>query len=302
MRIFALELDNDIKGPAQRMRYMESLIAALPEPDLVVLPELSLCGYLASPAIWQYADPGGREAARWAVRMARRYGTYVGAGYLDKENGDYYNRYLIAGPDGVYGVVTKSEGESAVFKRGRFGSIITTPFGNVGAAICYDAKRKLFYDNVKDQELSLILFPHGCPASPDHPDREVQTNDYFCGVYEEAFCVPVVYVNSVGVLSSMPGLMGRLMAMAGFRMNGKSKIYSPDGSPIACGLREAVGADVEIRPQRCRQDIRFYGEDLIRGNWFFRHFVLKPDCALGIRAYERNRRKAEGQGDNPLPF
>ena len=41
MRIFALQLDNDIKGIAQRKAYIESLLAALPE--LVVLPELALC-------------------------------------------------------------------------------------------------------------------------------------------------------------------------------------------------------------------------------------------------------------------
>lgn len=52
MRIFALQLDNDIKGIAQRKAYIESLIAALPEPELVVLPELTLCSYMANPAVW----------------------------------------------------------------------------------------------------------------------------------------------------------------------------------------------------------------------------------------------------------
>ena len=33
MRIFALQPDNDIKGIAQRKAYIESLLAALPEPD-----------------------------------------------------------------------------------------------------------------------------------------------------------------------------------------------------------------------------------------------------------------------------
>ena len=44
MRIFALQLDNDIKGIAQRKAYIESLIAAL--------PELALCSYMATPAVW----------------------------------------------------------------------------------------------------------------------------------------------------------------------------------------------------------------------------------------------------------
>ena len=110
MRIFALELDNDIKGIERRDAYIEALIRRLPKPDLVVLPELSRCSYMASQAMWKYADDSGRETSEWAVRVAKACGAWIGAGYLDRENGDYYNRYLIAGPDGVCGAVTKSEG------------------------------------------------------------------------------------------------------------------------------------------------------------------------------------------------
>ena len=62
MRVFALELDNDRKGPDARKAYIEGLIARLPSPELVVLPELSLCSYLADREVWQLADEGGREA------------------------------------------------------------------------------------------------------------------------------------------------------------------------------------------------------------------------------------------------
>ena len=51
MRVFALELDNDIKGIEQRDSYIEELISKLPEPELVVLPELSRCSYMASQAM-----------------------------------------------------------------------------------------------------------------------------------------------------------------------------------------------------------------------------------------------------------
>ena len=61
MRVFALELDNDIKGIERRDSYIEELISKLPEPELVVLPELSRCSYMASQAMWQYADDRGRE-------------------------------------------------------------------------------------------------------------------------------------------------------------------------------------------------------------------------------------------------
>ena len=291
MRIFALELDNDIKGIEQRDTYIEGLIRQLPKPELVVLPELSRCSYMASQAMWKYADDCGRETADWAVRTAKTYGTYIGVGYLDRENGDYYNRYLIAGPEGICGTVTKSEGESAVFKQGDFGSVIETPFGKVGVAICFDSRRKHFYENVKDEELSLILFPHGAPADPTKPETERDENDRRCRMYVDAFGAPVVYVNSRGSLEYMPGMMGAMMKRHGFRMNGMSRIYADGAEPIETEIPEAIGAEVELTPQKRRADIRFHGQDILPGNWVFKHLILKPDTKAGIRSYEANRAK-----------
>ena len=290
MRIFALELDNDIKGIRERDAYTQELIASLPSPDLVVLPELSRTGYMASQKIWEFADDGGVSTAEWAVRMASAYNTFIAAGYLDREDGHYYNRYMIAGPGGVCGHVSKSEGEAAVFRRGSFGSVIETPFGNVGVAICYDSRRRHFYDNVKDRQLSLILFPHGAPADPSKPEREREETERRCTAYADAFGVPVVYVNCKGELEYMPGMMGAMMKRHGFRMNGMSRIFAEGARPIVTGIPEAVGAQIDIAPRARTKDIRFYGEDILPGNRLFRALILGPDTKAGIRSYEANRR------------
>ena len=212
---------------------------------------------MASQKIWELADDCGRDASQWTVSIAKKYNTYIGAGYLDKENGDYYNRYMIAGPDGVCGVVTKSEGESAVFKRGDFGSII----------------------------------PHGSPADPNKPNKERNENDKRCMAYIEAFGVPVVYVNSIGELEYMPGKMGAMMKKYGFRMNGMSRIYAPKSVPINTDITDAIGAEVDIQPKKMYKEIQFYGEDILRGNWLFKHFILKPDTVAGIKSYENEHKK-----------
>lgn len=293
MRIFALELDNDIKGTDKRKIYIETLIAKLPAPQIVVLPELALCSYMASPKIWQYADDCGRDTAQWAVSMAKKYRTYIGVGYLDKEHGDYYNRYMIAGAEGVCGTVSKSEGESAAFKRGDFPCIITTPFGKIGVGICFDSRRKHFYDNVKDEEISLILFPHGAPADPKAPEKEHKENDTRCMMYVDAFGVPVVYVNCKGSLEHMPGKMGSMMERMSFRMNGMSRIYARDGKPILTDIPEATGMETDIVPKRRNEDIRFHGQDILPGNFLFRHLILKPDTKAGIKSYEKMKDSAE---------
>ena len=288
LRIFALELNNDIKGLQNRKEYIESLIAQLPNPDLVLLPELAVCSYMANQDLWQYADHNGQDTSAWAMSLAKKYNTDIGAGYLDYEKGDYYNRYLIAGKDGIFGVVTKSEGESAAFKRGSFGNLIKMPFGNVAVGICYDAKRKHLYDNIKNEEIALIVFPHGCPADPKRADEEIASNNLFCGLYQKAYDVPVVYVNSIGKLEYMPGKMGRLMQKAGFTMNGRSKIYSSNSTEIPCQSKEGIGTEAKVFPHRRIRDIPFNGDDLIKGNWLFRFFILKPDVQYGIKLYEKN--------------
>ncbi|MBQ6559426.1 MAG: carbon-nitrogen hydrolase family protein [Erysipelotrichaceae bacterium] len=288
MRIFALELNNDLKGIDKRKEYIEGLISRLPSPDLVVLPELALCSYMASQQIWNYADDCGKMTSKWATGMAKKYHVYLGVGYLDKEKDDFYNRYMIAGPDGVYGTVSKSEGESAVFKRGDFGSSIDTPFGRVGVAICFDSRRKHFYENVKNEELSLILFPHGAPADPNKPEVEHQENDERCMLYTEAFEVPVVYVNSTGSLEYMPGMMGSMMEKHGFRMNGMSRIYAKNAKNIETDIPEAIGAEISLIPHKRVRDIRFHGEDILPGNWLFKKLILGPDTRAGIRSYEAN--------------
>ncbi len=85
---------------------------------------------------------------------------------------------------------------------------------------------------MKNEKLSLILFPHGAPADPKKPEKEHRENDTRCMMYVDAFGVPVVYVNSKGSLEYMPGKMGAMMQKSGFKMNGMSKIYAPDAIAI----------------------------------------------------------------------
>lgn len=96
MRIFALQLNNDIRGLDEREEYIESIVSRLDAPEWVVLPELSQPGYIGNTDIWQYADLDGRRTASWAMRTAEKYHTIISAGYLEAKDGDYYNAYMIA--------------------------------------------------------------------------------------------------------------------------------------------------------------------------------------------------------------
>ena len=288
MRVFALETNNEIKGIKEREEYLEGLIARLPSPELVVLPELALCSYMPNQHIWKYADIKGKETTEWALRMAIKYNTYIGVGYADLEYKDFYNRYMIVGPKGVCGAVTQSEGISAVFKRGDFKNIINTPFGKVAVAIAYDSRREHFYENIKDEAISMILLPYASPADPNQPEKERKDNDLRCSLYVSAFDVPVVYANCVGMLEEMPGKVGSMMNQHNFRMNGMSRIYCEAGKPIETDVPEAVGAELPIHSKKRIRDIPFYDGYLTPGNVLYRNLVIKPDINWAIKYYGKN--------------
>ena len=288
MRVFALNLNNEIRGIKEREAYIEELIARLPQPELVVLPELALCGYMPNQYIWKYADDKGKETTEWALRMAIKYNTYIGVGYADLEYNDFYNRYMIAGPKGVCGVVSQAEGIAAVFKRGDYKSIITTPFGKVAVAIGYDFRRQHLYDNIKDEAISMILTPQASPADPKQPEKERKDNDLRCSLYVSAFDVPVVYANCTGALEEMPGKVGTGMQQRGFRLNGMSRIYGTEDKPIETDVPEAVGAEVPVHSKRRVRDIPFYSGYLTPGNTLYRTFVVKRDILWAVKYYGKN--------------
>lgn len=290
MRIYALELNNDIKGIDQRKSYIESLVAKLKNPDLIVLPELSLCSYMGSTVAWENADLNGQITSRWAMEIAEKYNTYIAVGFVEKSEDNFYNSYLIADKAKIYGIVRKSEGEAYIFKRGNYNNIVSTPFGEVAIGICYDSRRKHFYDNVKSRNISLILFPHGSPHDPSSIVAERKINNHLCNAYVYAFDVPVVYVNSVGEMGHILGRTGKMMINAGFRLNGLSKIYSSRGIPLDSNFSEAIGIDVELILKERTKIIRFYGDDISKGNYLFRCLILKPDVKAGIRFYEKMKK------------
>ena len=219
----------------------------------------------------------------------------MGVGYIDFDRGGYYNRYMIAGKEKVFGIVTKSEGEAAVFKRGWYDNIISTPKGNIAVGICYDARRKHFYENIKDKAVSLIVFPHGSPAGPKKVTEEKAANDFLCKTYLEAFGVPVIYINSVGKLEYMPGVMGAMMRLFGFCMKGKTEIYSTSGEVIDCDVVGAKGLRTALVKEYRKKDIDFWKDDLTKENLLFRLFVLKPDIKIGMKRYQKGLKKIGSQ-------
>lgn len=77
-----------------------------------------------------------------------------------------------------------------------------------------------------------------------------------------------------------------MMQNAGFKLNGLSEIYCSGGTAVKSDSQEAIGIDVELISKERTKDIKFYGNDIIKGSVLLRKFILKQDIRSGIRFYE----------------
>lgn len=304
MKVSALQLRNYIGDQKAAFAAAEKLIGAATAEgsSLVALPELSSCGYIPNETIWQYAEAADGPTARWACGMAEKYAVYIGAGYLETDGQDFYNAYLIAAPDGrVAGRVHKMRAESYCFKPSDLGSVIETRLGKIAVGICADNHEVGFYDRLANLDFDLLLMPHAW-ATPFAANRYIHEQDIadaqknvsaLGAVYAAGFGVPVVFINSVGAVPPMRGMLGKLTPPELFRLRGGSAVFQPDGTAVRqyAEDEESVTADISLgRKNTAPLRPTVYNGWLHPGSFLIRKAVIPLDIAIGRAYYRRHCR------------
>jgi N-carbamoylputrescine amidase len=290
---------------AANLEHAEPMVeqAAAQGARLVVLPELFSCGYVPNRAVWDYAEPGDGPTSRWLAATAGRLGIYLGAGGAETDGTDFFSVFILAGPDGqVVGRAYKTNAEASVFRRGRGEHLIVTPAGRIGIGICADNQFAVQLRLMAEQRADLILMPHAWPtpvraAGPvsqadvaAHQRRMVELPV----LYARSLGVPVVFVNQVGPLLPIGGILGRLMDPQIWRLRGQSRIVGPAGSVLGqLGDDEGVlTAQAVMESPRRRYDAppSFSGW-LQPGAWPARHLIIPVDIAVGRLSYAASRER-----------
>ncbi|HEY4754021.1 MAG TPA: carbon-nitrogen hydrolase family protein, partial [Candidatus Limnocylindrales bacterium] len=148
--------------------------------ELVLFPELMPGGYAWDERAWAGAEPSDGPTVRWLREAAARLGAWLGTSFLEAAGEDFWNTFVLVGPDGaVAGRVRKefpSMFEARVF-RGETGThAIDTPFGRVGVGICFDAHTVVVARQFAAADVDLVLAPH-CYCVPRSPSRGVSQAD-----------------------------------------------------------------------------------------------------------------------------
>ena len=254
VRIAAAQLDRAPNSHKEGLALVEGLLVKAREADLLVLPELALCGYADPERVRRRAVHVENEFIAQIQSLARNAGKGIIFGYAEKAGNVLYNAALAIGPDGVmkgnYRKVNLwGDYEKGLFAPGSPSPVMPWGSLNLGMLICYDLE---FPDATRDLVLrgvdTLIVISATGLLYDVVPQHLVPARAYESGCH-------VIYSNWAGVDGELAFV-------------GSSCITAPDGAvrvraPVhgAAVVEATVSAD-EVSSWRLHHD---YVSDRRRG-------------------------------------
>lgn len=159
---------------AENLRTAEEAIrtAARQGAELVLLPEMFNCPY-ENACFPVYAEPAGGETWQFLSRIAKELGIYLAGGSVPEREGDaIYNTCYLFSPQGeelarhrkVHLFDIDVPGgqrfmESDTLTAGEQITVVDTPLGKLGIAICFDIRFSELFRVMGDKGAQLILIP-----------------------------------------------------------------------------------------------------------------------------------------------
>eukprot|EP01116_Phalansterium_solitarium_P001331 TRINITY_DN11121_c0_g2_i1.p1 TRINITY_DN11121_c0_g2~~TRINITY_DN11121_c0_g2_i1.p1 ORF type:complete len:261 (+),score=73.91 TRINITY_DN11121_c0_g2_i1:138-920(+) len=216
IKVAALQLESENGEVLLNLARAQPLVneAAAQGAVVVLLPELFATGYIMSPLIWEFAEPFAGPTVAFVCEAAARLRIWIGTSFLEASGEDFYNTFVLAGPDGrIVGRVRKTKPasfESFLFKAGvNEKRVFETEIGRIGIGICYEM---LFLETMREfqaQSADLVLAPFSAPAPPAsalYPKKElpvfVNIFETVAAVTSRKLGVPVVMSNKCGYWAS----------------------------------------------------------------------------------------------------
>jgi N-carbamoylputrescine amidase len=273
--------------------------------QLVALPELFACGYIPNPGIWQYGETLNGPTIAWLCETSKRLDIYLGAGFAETDGTDFFNSFALSGPDGnLAGVARKTKAETYCFRHAAGNHVIQTDIGTIGVGICADNHFTTFPALMQRSAVDILLMPHASPmlfktskhAKEADIERMRENTLSLTTLYAELLGVPVLFVNPVGELLTMSGLLGKFMTPGSFRLRGMSRIADSDGVLVG-EMDEQEGilvGEVTLDPARKRSGTPVdYDGWLHRGSAVTRKVLIPIDNITGRLFYALSRERQQ---------
>jgi len=170
-------------------------------PDLVLLPEMFNTGFSmnAEPLAEQMDGP----SIGWLIDQAAKYNTQIGATLIIEENGNYYNRFVIADAKGIQSHYDKRHlfrmaNEHQHFTAGEERTVHELKGWRILMQVCYDLRFPVFsrnrFENER-QDYDLVIYLANWPEKRSYAwSNLLQAR----AIENQAFCVGVNRIGSDG--------------------------------------------------------------------------------------------------------
>jgi omega-amidase len=205
---------------------LESIIEDLPPTDVIILPEMFSTGFTMNAE--KLAEEPDGKTTMWIHAMAKKTGALLMGSIICKDANQYYNRLIIANPDGIIDHYDKRHlfrmaKEDETFSFGSDRKIFGWKGWNILPLVCYDLRFPVWSRNKGNKgrlEYDLLIYVANWPAQRISAwdillkARAIENLSYSIGV------------NRIGIDGN------------GIEYNGHTGIYDPKGNPIYFSEKE----------------------------------------------------------------
>ena len=182
LQVAAVQMSSRLGGNEENLGRAAALAddAAAKGAELILFHELMPGGYAWDGRAWSGAEPSNGSTASWLRDTARRTGAWIGTSFLEAAAGDFWNTFVLVGPDGREAGRVRKEFpaiyEGRTFRGSPGTHVIDTPLGRIGIGICFDAHTAVVAQKFASARVDLVLAPH-CYCVPARTSRTVSARD-----------------------------------------------------------------------------------------------------------------------------
>jgi predicted amidohydrolase len=174
MKVAAVQMDARVGQVDKNLESAERLLESAFDQgcEMVILPEFFTSGVAFHPDMLKAALPLQGPALELLRSAARRHGGYAGGSFIASRQGNNYNTFVLAFPDGGYLTHDKDQPtmcENCYYLGGEDDGVLETPMGPVGAALCWEMVRTRTVERLRGR-IGLLV---GGSCWWDLPDRRL---------------------------------------------------------------------------------------------------------------------------------
>lgn len=243
MKVSVIQFERNEKYDVDvNIAQMEEQIDLCKESNLIVLPEMWATGYYCFERYHHIEE--NNKIIDFLCRKAKEIGAYIAGGtIIEKIEDQYYNSLPFISPEGkciaTYrkrNLVTFNSEEVKLIQNGKESTVVDTPFGRIGFAICYDVRFPKNFIEMTEKNVDIIVLS----AAWSFPRLE-----HWCLLSQCRAIENVSYLIACNCVGTERGNV----------YFGHSAIYDPWGTKIAAAGIEKTIVSAEINPEHV-QEIR----------------------------------------------